>query len=61
MKRVYYVQCTCEDAAGYPNEHNTSEIMLLNVEEDIEGKDVVTFKCPVNNGIRKSYVYSGGY
>ena len=52
----YYVMCTCGDA-----KHSTTEIKLLNCEEDIEGNDVATFECPVMNGIRKSHVYSTDY
>lgn len=61
MKRKYYVQCTCLDVAGAPNKHDTGQIKILNIEEDIEGNDVAMFECPVINGIRKSHVYSAGY
>lgn len=49
----YYVICKeCSE------NHRTDTIELLNVEEDIEGRDVVFFVCPVTEIETKSLVYS---
>ena len=38
-------------------EHTTIEVKFLNVEEDIVGRDVMTFLCPVTQTPAKSPVY----
>ena len=38
-------------------EHDTSEVKFLNVEEDMEGRDIMYFTCPVTNLDTKSLVY----
>lgn len=38
-------------------EHLTSEVELVNVEEDIQGRDVMHFVCPVTKVTTKSLVY----
>jgi transcription elongation factor Elf1 len=39
--------------------HTTEEIELLDVAEDIEGRDVATFNCPVTQNSTTSLVYIG--
>ena len=38
-------------------EHLTTEVEFLNVEEDMQGHDVMHFVCPVSNTATKSKVY----
>jgi hypothetical protein len=40
------------------NEHETRDVEFLNVEEDIQGRDVIEFKCPETGTVQKSYVLS---
>lgn len=48
----YIVICTeCSE------EHLTNKIEVLNVEEDMQGRDVAYFMCPVTNSETKSLVY----
>lgn len=38
-------------------EHLTTEIESVNIEEDIQGRDVLYFVCPATNMETKSLVY----
>jgi len=38
-------------------EHLTTEVEFLNVEEDIQGRDVMFFVCPITKTPTKSLVY----
>ena len=50
----YIVICTeCSE------EHDTESVKFLNVEEDIQGRDIMYFECPVTNLEARSLVYSG--
>ena len=54
MNRNFIVVCTeCSE------EHSTESIKFLNVEEDIQGRDIMFFVCPVTNLEARSLVYSG--
>ena len=48
-----YVQCSCG------NTHYGKDVETLNIEEDIQGCDVLTFKCPIKGTTEKSLVYVG--
>jgi hypothetical protein len=37
--------------------HEPEEVNALNVEEDLKGRDVLTFECPYSNTIQKSLVW----
>ena len=53
MNRKFIVVCTeCSE------EHSTESIKFLNVEEDIQGRDIMHFECPVTNLEAKSLVYA---
>ena len=39
-------------------EHDTSEVKFLNIEEDMEGRDIMYFTCPVTSLEAKSLVYA---
>ena len=39
-------------------EHDTSEVKFLNIEEDIQGRDIMYFECPVTNLEARSLVYA---
>lgn len=53
MNRNFTVICSeCSE------EHSTTEVQLLNVEEDMQGQDIMYFKCPVTNTETKSLVYA---
>ena len=38
-------------------EHDTEAVSFVNVEEDLWGRDVLHFLCPVTGQIAKSLVY----
>jgi hypothetical protein len=38
-------------------EHNSEEVQGTDVEEDFEGRDVLTFVCPTTNNETNSLVY----
>ena len=49
----YIVVCTeCSE------DHSTLDVEFLNVEEDIQRRDVMYFVCPVTNTETKSLVYA---
>jgi hypothetical protein len=53
MNRNFIVVCTeCSE------EHSTESIKFLNVEEDIQGRDIMFFVCPVTNLEARSLVYA---
>ena len=37
--------------------HSTAQIEFLNIEEDIQGRDIMSFTCPVENESTKSLVF----
>lgn len=52
----FYVLCpACDD------NHYSEEVMIENIEEDIQGRDVVTFRCLASNTIQESLVYRNYY
>lgn len=52
MSKKFVVLCTeCSE------EHETGEVEFVNVEEDIQGRDVMYFICPVTKTEAKSLVY----
>ena len=42
----------------WSEEHDTAEVKFLNIEEDIQGRDIMYFTCPVTNTETKSLVYA---
>ena len=40
-------------------QHDTADIRIVSVEEDLQGADVVAFVCPVVDVITSSRVYRG--
>lgn len=54
MNRKFTVVCTeCSE------EHSIENVKFLNVEEDMQGQDIMYFNCPVTGLEAKSLVYSG--
>ena len=53
-EQQHYVRCS---ACG--GEHNVNDVVLENVEEDIQGRDVAIFVCPVTSEIARSFVFRG--
>ena len=52
MKQRFVVRCTqCGDR------HTTDDVEFVNVESDIEGRDVCYFICPTTGEQTKSFVY----
>ena len=52
MKDQFIVICPeCNE------KHSTTEVEFLNIEEDIQGRDVMYFVCPVTKTPTKSLVY----
>jgi hypothetical protein len=52
MERKFIVICReCSE------EHITNEIEFLNIEEDIQGRDIMHFLCPITKTETKSLVY----
>lgn len=40
------------------DEHFPNEVQTLNIEEDIQGRDLVQFVCPFNGAITKSLIFA---
>lgn len=56
MRFEYTVKCPqCGE------EHLTEEVEFLNVEEDMEGRDVFYYVCPVTKEKTQSLVYTKRY
>ena len=54
MNRNFTVVCTeCSE------EHSVNNLEFCNVEENMQGQDIMYFKCPVTGLETKSLVYSG--
>ena len=54
MVRSFKVICSeCSE------EHSTDDVKAVNIEEDIQGRDVLFFECPVTGIVTKSLVYAG--
>ena len=52
MNERFIVKCTrCGE------DHTTEEVKPLNVEEDIQGRDIFYFVCPVTNEEAQSFVF----
>ena len=49
-------ECTviCRECS---EEHLTADVEFLNIEEDIQGRDIMHFICPLTNTETKSMVY----
>ena len=53
MNRNFIVVCTeCSE------EHDMESIKFLNVEEDIQGRDIMHFICPITKLEARSLVYA---
>ena len=48
----------CPECGGI---HEANFIKTLNIEEDIEGRDVLEFICPVTEETTKSIIYGSQY
>ena len=54
MIRTFKVMCSeCSE------EHSVDDVEAVNIEEDIQGRDVLFFECPVTEQVTKSLVYAG--
>jgi len=38
-------------------QHTPDEVQTINIEEDAEGRDVITYECPVTNSTTTSVVF----
>lgn len=50
----FFVQCAACD-----KNHYVDEVEFLNIEEDIERRDVMTYTCPFSMSTQKSLVFKG--
>jgi len=54
-QQVFHVQCPrC-------GTHEPSHVEFVNVEEDIQGRDIMTYRCPVSNEVYSSPVVAAGW
>lgn len=58
MNNDCVVRCKCSDNDGYPTEFYVSQVKFLNIEEDEQGYDKMTFECPQCGDVCKSLVFS---
>lgn len=50
-KKEAYVYCTeCQE------QHTVKEVTFINIEEDFQGRDLLTFQCPYTSREQKSNV-----
>ena len=54
MNDCVVICCECSQ------EHLTTDVEFLNIEEDIQGRDIMHFVCPLTNTETKSIVYANG-
>jgi hypothetical protein len=54
FKRVMFVMC------AYCSTHDVKHVEFLNIEEDIEGRDIMTYRCPTTQDVQRSIVRAGG-
>ena len=54
MKLVRQFKVICTECS---EEHLVEDIKVVNVEEDIQGRDVCFFECPITGQVTKSNVY----
>ena len=54
MKLVRQFKVICTECS---EEHLVEDIKVVNVEEDIQGRDVCFFECPITGQVAKSNVY----
>jgi hypothetical protein len=47
--------------SGCKNAHSTSEVTAIDIEEDISGRDVITFDCPVTGTRESGFVFAGDW
>ena len=47
--------------SGCKNAHSTTEITAIDIEEDISGRDHITFDCPVTGKRESGYVFAGDW
>jgi hypothetical protein len=47
-----YVTCKC-----CKEEHEIKKVRTINIEEDMQGRDVVSFECPKCKALSNSLVY----
>ena len=53
MNKPLIVVCT-----EFSKEHDTESVKFLNIEEDIQGRDIMYFECPITNLEASSLVYA---
>jgi len=47
--------------SGCKNAHSTTELTSIDIEEDISGRDVITFDCPVTGTRESGFVFAGDW
>jgi len=47
--------------SGCKKAHSTSEVTAVDIEEDISGRDVITFDCPVTCTRESGFVFAGDW
>ena len=51
FEKKYYAYCSaCHE------KHETCDVEFLNIEEDIQGRDIMEFKCPKTDTVQRSNV-----
>ena len=54
MKPLYFVWCpACVE------EHETTDVDFLDVQEDYQGRDIMTYRCPETGTVQNSLVTRG--
>jgi len=52
--KPYYHTVICPECG---EKHDASQVKFVNIEEDIDGADVLHYECPILKTITKSRVY----
>ena len=47
--------------SGCKKAHSTSEVTAVDIEEDISGRDYITFVCPVTANLEGGVVFAGDW
>jgi len=61
FRRAFRGEAIFKVSCPHCGEHETSHVDFVNVQEDIQGRDVMTFACPVTSEIHESVVRQTGW
>ena len=46
---------------GCKKVHSTAEVTAVDIEEDVSGRDIITFDCPITRTRESGFVFAGDW